>query len=104
MCDGVTYSATETDIDDGFQALVAMFVAELGERASAIEVASASGEWETTKRLAHQLKGAAGGYGFADLGARAAVVERRCADVADLQTRLTAVEKLINACREAAAG
>ena len=47
--------------------IVNLFVAGLPERASSLRTAMADGRHDDLKRLAHQLKGAAGGYGFAPI-------------------------------------
>ncbi|MFO0974473.1 MAG: Hpt domain-containing protein [Phycisphaerae bacterium] len=44
--------------------LLEMFVAELPDRVRALQAALAASDMTTLQRLAHQLKGAAGGYGF----------------------------------------
>jgi HPt (histidine-containing phosphotransfer) domain-containing protein len=55
--------------------LVAEFVAELPQRVGAMERAAAGGAWEEVRRLAHQLKGAGGSYGFPAISAAAREVE-----------------------------
>ena len=44
--------------------LVEMFVAEMPQRVAAIEKAVSDSDTASIASLAHQLKGAAGGYGF----------------------------------------
>ena len=44
--------------------LIEMFVDELPDRVAAIEKAVSDQDLENLRALAHQLKGAAGGYGF----------------------------------------
>ncbi|MBX3394629.1 MAG: Hpt domain-containing protein [Phycisphaerae bacterium] len=44
--------------------LVEFFIAELPKRVGAMSEALAARDWATLARVAHQLKGAAGGYGF----------------------------------------
>jgi HPt (histidine-containing phosphotransfer) domain-containing protein len=55
--------------------LVAMFVAEMPDRRAELEQAVRAADVETAIRIAHQLKGAAGGYGFDALGIYAAETE-----------------------------
>jgi HPt (histidine-containing phosphotransfer) domain-containing protein len=50
--------------DEDMLDLVEIFVSELPGRVGAIHQALAHQDFETLQRLAHQLKGAAGGYGF----------------------------------------
>ena len=81
--------------------LVEEFVSELRTRAEAIEQACAEENLDTLARLAHQLKGSAGGYGFPTITQAA----REAAELAKAGTaapQLTAaVEALANLCRRA---
>lgn len=61
--------------DPDMAEIIAEFVAELPERAKALEASFREGESETLKRLAHQLAGASAGYGFPDLGKQARELE-----------------------------
>lgn len=47
--------------------LVLEFVGDLPNRSSAIADAAKSGDWTMLRRLVHQLKGAAGSYGFSSI-------------------------------------
>ncbi len=58
--------------------LVELFVRELPQRVAALEAAASAGDG--LRRLAHQLKGAGSGYGFAELSAAAAALERIAVD------------------------
>ena len=60
--------------------LVDLFVQELPKRAAALETALSQDDYEQLIRLAHQLKGAAGGYGFPTITEKAAVVEQQARD------------------------
>lgn len=55
--------------------IIGLFVDELPKRTMAMQSALNSGDLDQVRVLAHQLKGAAGGYGFASLGEAAALVE-----------------------------
>lgn len=57
-----------------------MFVDELPRRTMAMQAALNSGNLDQVRVLAHQLKGAAGGYGFGALGEAAALVEAAVKD------------------------
>lgn len=59
--------------------LVASFVAGLPAQVEAIQQAWQSGDEPRLRRLAHQLKGAAGGYGFPSITAAAARVHEQAA-------------------------
>lgn len=81
--------------------LVEEFVSVLPERVSAIQSAVDGSDLESVTRLAHQLKGASGGYGFDTIGEAAANLERsaKAAEaVAQLQDE---VEALISLCQRA---
>jgi HPt (histidine-containing phosphotransfer) domain-containing protein len=53
----------------------AQFAASLPAKAAALEDHLTRGAWEEARRAAHKLRGSAGTYGFAVLGAAAAEVE-----------------------------
>ncbi len=57
--------------------LVQEFVAELPKRLEAIQRAYESGSANELKRLAHQLRGSAGGYGFPGVSDAAGTIEDR---------------------------
>ncbi len=67
------YSTLADDAD--MCELVTLFVDEIPQRISAIEAALAAYDLQSLQRLAHQLKGAAAGYGFPAIGAAAGAVE-----------------------------
>src|SRR5574340_851014 len=56
------YSRLGGDADLG--EIVAMYVDEMPGRVAALLDRLQSGDWEGLRRLAHQIKGAAGSYGF----------------------------------------
>jgi HPt (histidine-containing phosphotransfer) domain-containing protein len=61
--------------DPDLRDIVAMFVEEMPERVAAVEMAFRAGDLDTLTRLAHQLRGSAGGYGFTSIGDAAAEIE-----------------------------
>jgi len=87
--------------DEDMVELVEMFVEELPDRISALEKALAEQDLETLAGLAHQLKGAAGGYGFPSItdAARAAELTSKAAD--DLEKLASEVEAIAELCRRA---
>lgn len=90
--------------DPDMAELIEMFVAELPERVGALKNAIANQDVDTLRRLSHQLKGAAGGYGFDAITDIARDVEqqvRACDDVAAVKRR---VDDLVLLCRRAQAG
>lgn len=66
--------------------IVREFADELPERVASIEELLQSGELEELRRLAHQLKGAGGGYGFAKITEMAALLEAALKQGADAAT------------------
>ena len=62
--------------DEGFAQLVEQFVRELGDEALALRAQFAQGDLRELARLAHQLKGSCGSYGFPELSRHAAELER----------------------------
>lgn len=66
--------------------IVREFADELPERAARIEGLLKSGELEELRSLAHQLKGAGGGYGFAVITESAASLEQALKQGADAET------------------
>lgn len=55
--------------------LVEMFIEGLPSRIENLNVAMQTGDGESLRRLAHQLKGAAGGYGFPSITEKARMLE-----------------------------
>lgn len=74
-------SVYENDPDMG--TIVALFVAEMPDRRDDLGKAIEAGDLSKAIRIAHQLKGAAGGYGFGSLGTVAAASERALLDLLD---------------------
>ncbi|MCE7974384.1 MAG: Hpt domain-containing protein [Leptolyngbya sp. PLA1] len=89
--------------DPDMQELIGLFIEELPERLRAIECALAERRADDVKRVAHQLRGACGGYGFPVLGVAAGKVEDAVrampspeANLADVKA---GVEELVDLCR-----
>jgi HPt (histidine-containing phosphotransfer) domain-containing protein len=84
--------------DPQFQCVLASFVENLSDRQRDLEESFARGELQRLATLAHQLKGAAGGYGFADLSERAAALEMACQDceIQAIGDRLESVVDLLS--------
>lgn len=73
--DQARFSLDVTDTDD--LELIEMFLAELPVRIKSLSYAAESADFSQLNRLAHQLKGAAPGFGFDPIGEAAAVLEER---------------------------
>jgi HPt (histidine-containing phosphotransfer) domain-containing protein len=94
---------SEFSNDPDMRDLIAMFVDEMPEKVATLESLARSRDFESLKRLAHQLKGASGGYGFTPVGAAAGVLEETLKSLSASQdTELATIESqvkgLINLC------
>ncbi len=96
------YSVYENDPDMGD--IVVLFVQEMPERIGDLRDALEAMDYEAVQTIAHQLKGAAGGYGFEQLGDIAAVTERTLQSISSTSSYLdhgavvAAVTPLLSAC------
>jgi diguanylate cyclase (GGDEF)-like protein len=79
----------------GMKELLAKFVSRLPERVDQLQSLVEAGELEALSKVAHQVKGAAGGYGFADITNAAAIVESRIRTQGDVALIHEDVETLI---------
>lgn len=90
------------ECDPDLRDLIVHFVDEMDQRVEMIRSAFLSEDVVALQRISHQLKGAAGGYGFESIGDSAARLEYDLltdeAMISDLSER---VEDLINNCRAA---
>jgi histidine phosphotransfer protein HptB len=91
------YSSLAADPDLG--ELVEMFVDEMPSRISALETQAQSGDWPQLTRTAHQLKGAAGSYGFAAITPSAARLESAAREGCHQEEILLALRDLLDLCR-----
>jgi signal transduction histidine kinase/CheY-like chemotaxis protein len=89
--------------DEDMKEIVHQFVRGLPERSAAVLRACEGQDWDAVKRLAHQLKGAAGGYGFASITDAAKDVEQAVEDPVDAPSLQRRVETLADLCRRARA-
>ena len=102
-----TENATEVLVseitDEDMQELVGMYIDELPNRIEQIERAIDAIDLETLATLSHQMKGAAGGYGFPTIGEAARLLElsAKAGDRAELLSQHADV--LIDLCRRACA-
>lgn len=90
------------DDEDLFE-LVEMFVEELPDRASSIAKALDEADFATLQALAHQLRGAAGGYGFPTISDAARALEETCKVDRDLEELTAQAEQIATFCRKARA-
>ncbi len=92
----------------GVQALLAaaraQFAASLPAKASEVASLVARGSWEEARRAAHRLRGSAGTYGYAELGAAFAAIEEALiatANAPDPEARAALDRMARTACAEA---
>ncbi len=84
--------------DAGMRELVESFVSEMPERLRALEAAFESGERDSLRRLAHQMKGACGGYGFDTLSESASRLERALDGSDELSSLRRQLDELVSMC------
>jgi signal transduction histidine kinase/HPt (histidine-containing phosphotransfer) domain-containing protein len=90
--------------DEDMAPLVAQFVASLPERAAALLEATFAGDLTRLTRLAHQLKGAAGGFGFPTVTTAAAALEQAAGGVGPAGGIGAALEVLLRLLKSAKGG
>jgi len=90
--------------DPDLAEIVAMFVEEMPKRVASFGGAFEARDWKRLGRLAHQLKGSAGSYGFAAVGRGAAGVEDAIQSALPEIQISQAVDELLALCRRARHG
>jgi HPt (histidine-containing phosphotransfer) domain-containing protein len=89
------YSSLATE--PGFADLVATYVNDMPSRLQQLEAQFQAGNWDELRRLAHQMKGAAGSYGFDTITQQAARLEAAAArrdSIADIELNLSELKQL----------
>ena len=84
--------------------LVEMFVDEMPQRVAALQEFKAASDWEGLGRAAHQLKGAAGSYGFHELTPFAARLEAAIRQDHAYSRAPALLQELLDACQRIRAG
>lgn len=84
--------------------LVEMFVAEMPDRINAIVESLGSGDLQSLQYATHQLKGAAGSYGFHQLTPYASEAESMVRSEQSEESVCKAVHELIDQCLRIRAG
>lgn len=84
--------------DEDLREIVEMFVEEMPERVDLIRKELQAQDWDSLERTVHQLKGAAGSYGFAGLSPAAGNVETLIRDKAPFEEISAEIDKLIHLC------
>ena len=90
--------SNEDDIE-----LIEMFLEELPNRIDTLRSVAEAGDFSQLNRLAHQLKGAAPGFGFDPIGTTAAVLEERLKtsnlDMVEFEQIQTEFDALLSECQ-----
>jgi len=102
VADEVLRSAWADDEDLG--PLVQDFAAGLADQAVRLEVLTREQQWTELRSLAHQLRGAAGGFGFPTITEAASVLEAALGAGGDSAAVVPAQEVLAARCRAGARG
>ncbi len=84
--------------------IVEMFVEEMPDRVDALLAKLAQADWEGLRQTAHQIKGAAGSYGFDAISPCAGNLETAIRDGQPEDQIRTAVDELVDFCNRAHGG
>jgi HPt (histidine-containing phosphotransfer) domain-containing protein len=96
------YSPLAFDPDLG--ELVYLFVQEMPDRINALDAQAKSRNWNQLAETAHQIKGAAGCYGFDEITPCAARLEAAARDAQPEEQILSALDELLTICRRVRSG
>jgi len=96
------YSSLGGDPDLG--EIVDMFVEEMPDRVGAIQTQLEEADWDALRRAAHQLKGAAGSYGFDLISPCAGRLEAAVREQEPEEQIRRAAQELVDMCRRARSG
>jgi len=99
---GPLYSTLDSDPD--VRELVEMFVEEMPDRVASLLDRVNAADWEGLRRVAHQLKGAAGSYGFEPITHSAAGVEDAIRESRPEEEIRRMVQDLVDLCDRAQVG
>ena len=89
--------------DPDMAGIIAEFVNQLPQRQSEMRQAASNNQWDVLRRLAHQIKGAGGSYGFACLTDAARNLEAD-AKALDAEAAMLALDGLTHLCGRIQAG
>jgi HPt (histidine-containing phosphotransfer) domain-containing protein len=84
--------------------LVAAFVGNLPRRMAALRTAQCRSDWREVATLAHQMVGAAGSYGFPELGKVARDIEYHASHHPDGAALLKSISAFNSLCKRAVGG
>lgn len=94
---------SELSKDPEMRELVEEFVRALPQKAADLRDKLQQGDLDTLTRLAHQLKGSAGGYGFPMITEAARHLEQCAKATSDLASLETQIRELTDLCKRATA-
>ena len=98
------YLYSQFGSDPDLADLVELFVAEMPAKVATFEQHASAGDWKSLQVISHQLKGAAGSYGFSQLTEPALKVELATREQQSEEAILASVEELLGLCRRLRAG
>jgi len=84
--------------------IVDMFVDEMPDRIETLLESFESQDWESLRRASHQLKGAAGSYGFAPITPAAGSVEAAVKEARPEDEIRLVLDELVSMCRNVRTG
>ena len=96
------YSQMATDPD--FRELVELFVQEIPDRINALETHARSRNWQQLARTAHQIKGAAGSYGFVAIAPSADRLEAAARNGSQEEEIFSMLDELLDICHRVRSG
>jgi PAS domain S-box-containing protein len=100
--DKLVYSHLASDPDLG--AIIDLFVQEMPDRINALDAQAKSRNWNQLAETAHQIKGAAGCYGFDEITPCAARLEAAAREAQQEEQILSALDELLALCRRVRSG
>lgn len=90
---------SDFDGDPAMRELIELFVSEMPAKATKLSELFEEQQIDELRRLAHQLKGAAGGYGFGVISEAAAKLEQSIKSLEEAEQMHEQVEALIDLCQ-----
>lgn len=84
--------------DEGFRELIELYVAEMPGRIERLKNCLDAANWGELQRVAHQIKGAGGSYGFPAISSAGGAVERLIVNKQPEEQVRTATLELIQLC------
>jgi PAS domain S-box-containing protein len=99
-----TFVYSHLTADPDFGAIVDLFVQGMPDRIDALEAQTKSRNWNQLAETAHQIKGAAGCYGFDEITSCAARLEAAARETQQEGQILSALDELLSLCRRVRSG